>query len=87
MLIICLYTVKWSQVLQFNRDNCIYLEFLININDLHTAVWLSVRKIISLIPSFMFFVLLSYFNNTGGSVSSVVVILGNECDDLNSSPG
>ena len=35
---ICLYTVKWLQVLQLNITNSIYQVFLSNMNNLHITV-------------------------------------------------
>ena len=43
ILIICLHTVKWFQVLLFNISNSIY-QVSCNMNNFHTAVWLQISR-------------------------------------------
>ena len=44
MLIICLRTINWFQVLPFDISNSIYQVFLCNINKLRTALWFQITN-------------------------------------------
>ena len=77
-MIICLYTVKWSQVLLFNISNFIYPVFLFNWNNLHTAVRFQLTRILSIWLNSSIWLINETFTGTPTSSQSGPRSNGNE---------